>query len=259
MSSLMNVTHISKSFGGNHVLENISFSLKKGEILGLLGPNGSGKSTLLNVISGFTPADAGQIALNNVHVEKCQPHEIIRTGIARTFQLPSMPSKMSVLEVVMAADTQQHKLWQNLFKTRSMTELEAKVMHKAKAILEELLLTKVSHQPASAISGGQKKLLGIACALMGEPDVLMLDEPMAGVHPNLRKSIVDTLVRLNKKGLSLIIIEHDMQFIRELCHRCIVLNRGDIVADCLPEDLSKNKEVISAYLGGNFSEMQEAV
>ncbi|MDC0610031.1 ABC transporter ATP-binding protein [Vibrio sp.] len=259
MSSLMNVTNISKSFGGNHVLENISFSLEKGEILGLLGPNGSGKSTLLNVISGFTPADGGQIALKDVNVEKCQPHEIIRTGIARTFQLPSMPSKMSVLEVVMAADTQQHNLWQNLFKTRAMTELDVKIKHKAKAILEELLLTKVSHLPASAISGGQKKLLGIACALMGEPDVLMLDEPMAGVHPNLRKSIVDTLVRLNSKGLSLIIIEHDMQFIRELCHRCIVLNRGDIVADCLPEDLSKNKEVLSAYLGGNFSEMQEAV
>lgn len=259
MSALMNVTNISKAFGGNRVLENISFNLEKGEILGLLGPNGSGKSTLLNVISGFTPADSGEITLNGTHVESCQPHEIIRTGIARTFQLPSMPSKMSVLEVVMAADTQKHSLWQNFFKTAAMAELERQITEKAKAILEELLLTKVSHLPASAISGGQKKLLGIACALMGEPDVLMLDEPMAGVHPNLRKSIVDTLVRLNNKGLSLIIIEHDMQFIRELCHRCIVLNRGDIVADCLPEDLSKNKEVLSAYLGGNFSEMQEAV
>jgi branched-chain amino acid transport system ATP-binding protein len=259
MNTLMNVTNISKAFGGNRVLENISFSLEKGEILGLLGPNGSGKSTLLNVISGFTPADKGSIRLNNEPVENRQPHQIIRTGIARTFQLPSMPSKMSVLEVVMAADTQKHSLWFNIFKTASMVGLETRTLEKSKAIIEELLLTKVSHLPASAISGGQKKLLGIACALMGDPDVLMLDEPMAGVHPNLRKSIVDTLVRLNEKGLSLIIIEHDMQFIRELCHRCIVLNRGDIVADCLPEDLTKNEDVLSAYLGGSFSQAQGAI
>jgi len=259
MSTIMEVSNISKAFGGNRVLENVSFSLGYGEILGLLGPNGSGKSTLLNVISGFSSADRGHIQLKGYSVDHKQPHNIIRSGIARTFQLPSMPTKMSVLEVVMAADTRKHALWHNLFKTSSMEKLETKTLNKAKAILEDLLLDKVSHLPASDISGGQKKLLGIACALMGKPDVLMLDEPMAGVHPNLRKGIVDTLVRLNKRGLALIIIEHDMQFIRELCHRCIVLNRGDIVADCLPEDLSKNKEVLSAYLGGDFGQAQEAI
>jgi len=113
--------------------------------------------------------------------------------------------------------------------------------------------------PAAALSGGQKKLLGIACALMGEPEILMLDEPMAGVHPQLRQELVATLQMLSQQGISLIIIEHDMHFIKSLCQRCIVLDRGHIVASCHPDDLSKNQDVLDAYLGRGSRMLKEAV
>ncbi|CAG8998792.1 MAG: Lipopolysaccharide export system ATP-binding protein LptB [Candidatus Celerinatantimonas neptuna] len=257
MSALMQVNHLSKAFGGNRVLEDVSFSLERGEILGLLGPNGSGKSTLLNTISGFTPVDQGAIQIHDQRIERLPTHQIINSGIARTFQLPSMPQKMSVIEVVMAAGTQHHGLFDSLFASKRARRAEQEDLEKADHLLDELLLTKVRDLPADALSGGQKKLLGIACALMGHPSVLMLDEPMAGVHPNLRQEIVETLTRLNNNGLSLIIIEHDMHFIRELCHRCIVLNRGSIVANCSPHELTHNEQVLEAYLGGGTQRLQE--
>ncbi|MFM2486144.1 ABC transporter ATP-binding protein [Celerinatantimonas yamalensis] len=259
MSALMQVNHLSKAFGGNQVLEDVSFSLDQGEILGLLGPNGSGKSTLLNTISGFTPIDHGTISIGTQRIDKLPTYQIINSGIARTFQLPNMPKKMSVLEVVMAAGTRSHGLFQSLFPSKRLRQVEQSDLAKATQLLDELLLTKVRNLPADALSGGQKKLLGIACALMGKPSVLMLDEPMAGVHPNLRQEIVETLTRLNQNGLSLIIIEHDMHFIRELCHRCIVLNRGTIVANCSPQELAHNEQVLEAYLGGGTHKLQEAV
>ncbi|MFD3226834.1 AAA family ATPase, partial [Rahnella aceris] len=121
------------------------------------------------------------------------------------------------------------------------------------------LLTKVKDLPAAALSGGQKKLLGIACALMGKPTLLMLDEPMAGVHPKLRQELVETFVNLSRQGISLLVIEHDMHFINTLCQRCIVLDRGQIVASCRPDELAQNQQVLDAYLGQSTATLQEAV
>ncbi|AUH02314.1 ABC transporter ATP-binding protein [Prodigiosinella confusarubida] len=259
MTPLMQVDAVCKAFGGNRVLEGVTFTLKQGEILGLLGPNGSGKSTLLNAISGFTPIDSGTITVSGQRIDRLATHHIIETGVARTFQLPAMPEKMTVMEVVMAAGTQQHGFWGSLLSLPATRRAERAGREKAGALIDELLLTQVRDLPAAALSGGQKKLLGIACALMGNPKVLMLDEPMAGVHPNLRRDIVETLLRLNRDGLSLVVIEHDMHFIRELCQRCIVLDRGDIVASCRPEELADNPQVLEAYLGRNTQILQEAV
>lgn len=249
MTPLMQVDAVSKAFGGNRVLEGVTFTLRQGEILGLLGPNGSGKSTLLNAISGFAPIDDGIILVDGQRIDRFPPHQIIKAGVARTFQLPAMPEKMSVMEVVMAAGTRHHGFWSSLLSLPAARQAEREDKQKAQALLDELLLTQVRDLPATALSGGQKKLLGIACALMGEPRLLMLDEPMAGVHPNLRRDIVDTLLRLQRNGLSLMIIEHDMHFIRELCQRCIVLDRGKIVANCHPNELANNQQVLDAYLG----------
>jgi branched-chain amino acid transport system ATP-binding protein len=259
MTALMQIESVSKAFGGNRVLVDVSFELQRGEILGLLGPNGSGKSTLLNVISGFTPIDGGTIAVSGQRIDPLPTYRIIKTGVARTFQLPAMPEKMTVLEVVMAAGTRHHGFLSSLLSTRAARQAEQEGRTRALALLYELLLSHVRDLPAAALSGGQKKLLGIACALMGNPSVLMLDEPMAGVHPNLRRDIVETLLRLNRDGLSLIIIEHDMHFIRELCQRCIVLDRGHIVADCRPDELADNEQVLEAYLGRSTQDMKEVV
>ena len=249
MNHLLKVENIAKAFGGNHVLKGTSFSIQPGEIVGLLGPNGSGKSTLLNAISGFMPVDAGTVMLGDIDVTRWKAHEIVHCGIARTFQLPSMPSKMSVLEVTVAASTAHHGVLSTLLQRAAAMQAERAAIDRAIVLLDDLLLTKVKDLPAASLSGGQKKLLSIACALMGSPKLLMLDEPTAGVHPNLRRDIVATLQRLNRSGITQLIVEHDMHFVREVCTRCIVLDRGEIVADCLPSELDSNPKVLEAYLG----------
>jgi len=249
MAPLLDVQSLSKAFGGNRVLQGVSLQVRPGEIVGLLGPNGSGKSTLLNVASGFAPADDGCVRMQGQDITRLPAHRIVRHGMARTFQLPSMPSRMSVLEVTLAADTRQHGVWNTLCRPASLRQAEAQALTQANQLLDELLLTPVKHLPASALSGGQKKLLSIACALMGSPRLLMLDEPTAGVHPNLRRDIVQTLKRLQQQGISQLIVEHDMHFVREVCTRCVVLDRGQIVADCRPDELASHPQVIEAYLG----------
>lgn len=249
MTALLEVSAVAKAFGGNRVLENVNFSINRQEIVGLLGPNGSGKSTLLNIITGFEALDAGEITYRGQQIGRLQAHAIVSKGIGRTFQLPSMPKKMSVMEVAMAAQTASHGFWDTLLSTRAARAAEKKAHAKATMLLEEFLLSPVRDLPAAALSGGQKKLLSIVCALMSDPDVLMLDEPTAGVHPNLRRGIVDALLRLNGQGMTLVVVEHDMHFIRELCQRCIVLDRGDVVANCRPDELAQNEQVLAAYLG----------
>lgn len=248
--TLLSVLSVAKAFGGNQVLKDVSFNVQRGEIVGLLGPNGSGKSTLLNCITGFEAVNDGSISLAGQRIERLPAHRIVQRGIARTFQLPSMPTKMSVLEVAMAASTREHGVFATLLGTPGLRQAEQAARAKAERLLDELLLSKVRDLPASALSGGQKKLLGIVCALMGEPQLVLLDEPTAGVHPNLRRDLVEALKRLNAQGMTLVIVEHDMHFIREVCSRCVVLDRGEIVASCKPSKLASNPQVIQAYLGG---------
>ncbi|MDM0029534.1 ABC transporter ATP-binding protein [Variovorax saccharolyticus] len=257
MSALLQVASVAKAFGGNKVLQDVNLKIGAGEIVGLLGPNGSGKSTLLNTITGFEAADHGHIVYEGQRIEKLPPHRIVRTGIARTFQLPSMPKKMSVIEVAMAAATRAHGVGATLLGTPGAREAERQARNKATALLDQLLLMPVRDLAASALSGGQKKLLGIVCALMAEPRMLMLDEPTAGVHPNLRRDIVNALQKLNAGGMTLVIVEHDMHFIREVCTRCVVLDRGHIIASCRPDELAANERVLQAYLGGGAAHSTE--
>ncbi|MFJ3056397.1 ABC transporter ATP-binding protein [Herbaspirillum sp. NPDC087042] len=252
--ALLEVASLAKAFGGNRVLQDVSFTIGAGEIVGLLGPNGSGKSTLLNTISGFEAIDSGSVRYRQQEIGRLSAHRIVARGVARTFQLPSMPEKMSVIELAMAAATTHHGFWETLVESRGVRAAEAAAREKATRLLHELLLSHVRDLPASALSGGQKKLLGIVCALMGDPQLLMLDEPTAGVHPNLRNDIVQALRRLNAQGMTIVIVEHDMHFIREVCSRCIVLDRGHIVASCAPQELSSNERVLQAYLGGGAQE-----
>jgi branched-chain amino acid transport system ATP-binding protein len=257
--AILKVNNLAKSFGAFRVLEDVQFQVSKGEIVGLLGPNGSGKSTLLNIVSGFIAPDKGTILLDGRSISSMPTFRIVKEGLARTFQLPIMPQKMSVLEVAMAADTQMHGVISTLVKGPQVRKAERDTRERAMHLIDELLLTPVSHLPASAISGGQKKLLGIVCALMARPRLLMLDEPTAGVHPNLRQDIVRALHRLNDQGMTLVIVEHDMHFIREACNRCIVLDQGNIVASCKPEELASNERVVQAYLGTTVAEAKAEV
>ncbi|WP_459616677.1 ABC transporter ATP-binding protein [Bordetella sp. 2513F-2] len=254
---LLALEGVAKAFGGHRVLEDVRCTVQEGEIVGLLGPNGSGKSTLLNIVTGFETPGAGRILLEGRRIDALPAHRIVAAGVARTFQLPSMPRKMSVMETAMAAATGSHGAWATLLGLPAARQAEAEAREKAQRLLDELLLTPVRDLPAAALSGGQKKLLGIVCALMGQPRLLMLDEPTAGVHPNLRRDIVAVLKRLNAAGMTLVVVEHDMHFIREVCTRCIVLDRGRIVASCPPAELASNEHVVQAYLGGAAPQLAE--
>jgi branched-chain amino acid transport system ATP-binding protein len=249
MNTMLRLQDVHKSFGGNSVLTGLNFHVRTGEIVGLLGPNGCGKSTVLNAITGYCPINQGLIEVGGQPVNGLSAHQIAAKGVRRTFQLPSMPARMTVKEVVMAASTRSHGLFSTLLRSSATRSLEHETHERAHLLLEELLLTTVAHLPAASISGGQKKLLGIACAMMEQPALLLLDEPMAGVHPNLRSELVTTLKRINGQGVTLVIIEHDMHFISETCNRCIVLDKGKTVADCLPSELETHDSVVEAYLG----------
>lgn len=240
---VLSAQKLRKAFGAHVVLEDVDLAIERGSIVGLLGPNGSGKSTLLNVLTGFVAMDSGSVTLEGEQIQTLPASTIARRGLVRTFQLPRMPTRMSVREVLLAAERSNAGILPALA-GRSLGGGAA-----VDALLDELLLARVADQPASAISGGQKKLVSIACALANRPKVLCLDEPTAGVHPNLREGIVAMLKRANAEGVTLLIVEHDMAFVRNLCQRCVVLDRGALIADCPPAELADHPRVVEAYLG----------
>ncbi|WLS10410.1 ABC transporter ATP-binding protein (plasmid) [Shinella sumterensis] len=240
--SVLAIEGVAKSFGANQVLVNVGFSISKGEIVGLLGPNGCGKSTLLNLISGVFPADAGIPAFQGENMTGQSMDQIARRGLVRTFQLPSMPRRMTVAELLHGAAARGAGFG-------SLFRRDASEMAEIDGLLDELALSHVRHLPAASLSGGQKKLLSIALALRASPRMICLDEPTAGVHPNLRHHMVGLLRRINASGITLLIVEHDMHFIRELCSRCVVMDRGAVIADCKPSELTSNERVVEAYLG----------
>ncbi|MCD1266380.1 ABC transporter ATP-binding protein [Shinella sumterensis] len=240
--SVLAIEGVAKSFGANQVLANVCFSIRKGEIVGLLGPNGCGKSTLLNLISGVFPADAGTLAFQGENMTGQSMDHIARRGLVRTFQLPSMPRRMTVAELLHGAAARGAGFG-------SLFRRDASEMAEIDGLLDELALSHVRYLPAASLSGGQKKLLSIALALRASPRMICLDEPTAGVHPNLRHHMVGLLRRINASGITLLIVEHDMHFIRELCSRCVVMDRGAVIADCKPSELTSNEQVVEAYLG----------
>lgn len=240
--AILKVDGVAKAFGAHQVLADVRFQVGAGEIVGLLGPNGSGKSTLLNIVSGFSRPDAGAIRFAGESIAGMPSFQIARSGLVRTFQLPSMPHRMTVREVLRAGSRDAASL-ADAFMGRYGDDVEVE------ELIEQFALGAVAHQPASSLSGGQKKLLSIALALRTGPRLLCLDEPTAGVHLQLRSRMVGLLKAFNRRGVAMLVVEHDMHFIRELCGRCIVLDRGEIIADCAPGDLTENERVVEAYLG----------
>ncbi|WP_375688581.1 ABC transporter ATP-binding protein [Pseudooceanicola sp. LIPI14-2-Ac024] len=238
---LLTLDTLSKAFGAHQVLDGVDVTINRGEIVGLLGPNGSGKSTLLNAISGFMAPDGGTVAIAGRDITGLPAHRVTQAGLARTFQLPAMPSRMTVRDVLRAADTDAGT-------ARRMLRTPARDSRVDRLLLT-FRLSRVADLPASSLSGGQKKLLSVALAMRGAPELLCLDEPTAGVHPELRSEMVSALKAANRQGTTLLVIEHDMLFIRQLCTRCIVLDRGKLIADCAPEELEHNPAVVEAYLG----------
>jgi branched-chain amino acid transport system ATP-binding protein len=242
---------IEKHFAGLTALAGVDLEVHPGEIVGLVGPNGSGKSTLLGVLSGFVRPDAGYVMLHDRRIDRLRPWAIAALGVQRTFQLPAQPQRMTVLETMLAgADLPLGAtMWGSLFRPRRVAEEQRAAVQRARELLRELTLLELEHEAAGSLSGGQQKLLALGVALMRKPTLLLLDEPTAGVHPRLRNTLVERLRALHAAGTALVIVEHDMGFVSELCERVYVLDKGSVVTCCAPSELASDPRVVDAYLG----------
>lgn len=242
---------VCKRFSGVTALDGVDVEIGSGEIVGLVGPNGSGKSTLLGVLSGFVRPDEGRVTFKNAHVRRPHPWTLAAMGLRRTFQLPQQPLRMTVLETMLTgADLRAGAtIGGSLFRRRKVASEQRDGIARAMRLLEELTLSDLADHAAGSLSGGQQKLLSLGVALMGDPRVLLLDEPAAGVNPYLRKTLVERLRAAHASGTTLLVVEHDMGFVADLCERVYVLDRGRLVTCCAPAELASDQRVVEAYLG----------
>ncbi|MAS14221.1 MAG: ABC transporter ATP-binding protein [Nitratireductor sp.] len=241
-----------KTFGANRAVDGVSFAAEAGKITGLIGPNGAGKTTLFNAIAGEYALDGGSVRLDGTEIGSLPPYRVFSHGLARTFQIPRPFAGMTVLENVMFVPERQagERFWNSWIRPGTVAREERQNRERAREVIEFCGLSPVERQLAGSISGGQQKLVELARALMADPKVLLLDEPGAGVNPALLDTIVDRIVELNKRGLTFLIIEHNMDFIMSLCDHIVVMATGRVIAEGTPKEVIAQPQVIEAYLGG---------
>lgn len=245
------VDKLCKSFGGVHAIRDLSFTVEPGEILGLIGPNGSGKSTTVNALAGVFPATSGQITLGGAHVQNLAEYERVALGLARTFQTASIFPEFTVREQITLGGTvtlKSHPLSSVFGLGRHAEENEA-MAARVRDILELTGLDRVAEHKVGTISSAQQRFLMIATALAAAPKILLLDEPAAGLVSNERKILSGMIKAIRDCGTAVLVIEHHMALIMEVCDRIVVLNFGSKIAEGTPAEIRNNRAVIDAYLG----------
>ena len=248
---VLSAISICKGFGGILALDHCSIRVEEGAIVGLIGPNGAGKSTLFDVISGFLPPDAGSIVFSGREILGLPAYKIARLGLVRTFQIPRSLMRMTVLENMMLGAQGQagERLCNPLIRRHKVMAQETEIREKAEEILEFFDLQRMRNEYAGSLSGGQKKMLEMARALMADPRLLLLDEPFAGVNPALADRLIEQIRILKEKGLSIIIIEHAIPYVLALSDELYVLNKGAVLASGRPDAVISDRRVFEAYLG----------
>jgi branched-chain amino acid transport system ATP-binding protein len=234
----LEIRDLRKNFGGIQALDGVSLRLSGNELVGLIGPNGSGKTTLVNTIGGIYQPNAGDIVFNGESVGRLKPNEVVKRGIGRTFQVTRAFRRMTVMENLLVPALALHpekgrRAWEK----------------RGREVLDFLTMGHLRNDYARSLSGGQQKLLELGQLLMTDPDLLLLDEPFAGVHPKLMETIFEYITTLHGQGKAFIIISHDMSSIFTLSQRLVVLNYGNVIADGDPEVVKYDEGVIEAYLG----------
>jgi len=249
--TLLKINEVSKHFGGVYAVNGVSLNIKGGGIWGLVGPNGSGKTTLFNTILGLHRPDAGAIYFNGKRISNLAPHQIYTLGLVNAFQIPRLFHKLSILDnmLLAARGHQGDGLLNSLFLRKNWQEQEVELADKATKILESLELDHLALSPAGELSGGQKKLLEVGRGLMASPTLLLLDEPAAGVNPNLGKRIFQGIDDLSRDGLSFFIIEHRLEILFDFAHWVYVMDKGKIVVEGKPEEVLEDPAFYQVYLG----------
>ena len=245
-------TDIHRHFEGMHAVDGVDIEVPAGRITGLIGPNGAGKSTFLAVIAGTLPASSGKIVFDGEEITRLPAHQRARRGLVRTFQLPSEFAHLTVLENLLVA-AQHHRgdsLWGALLGKRYWIEDENRLVGEARALLKRFGMTAKESDYAGTMSGGQKRLIEIMRALMLKPRVLLLDEPMSGVHPRVVEEIQRYLESLRDEGYTILMVEHELHMVERLCDSVYVMAQGRIIGSGTMANLRRQREIVDAYLVG---------
>ncbi|WP_375257877.1 ABC transporter ATP-binding protein [Citreimonas sp.] len=248
---LLQTQGLTRSFGPMKAVDAVSIAVRRGTITGLIGPNGAGKSTLFNLLTGTLAPDGGTVMLGGTDVTGLSPDRLFARGLGRTFQIPRPFARMSVLENVMLAPLRQtgERLWGPFLRPGAVRDDEARIRARALEVLDFVTLAPLADHPAGKISGGQMKLLELARVLMGDPEIILLDEPAAGVNPTLTGTLIGKIEELNRMGKTFVIIEHDMDFIMRHCDPIIALAEGLVVFEGTAAEAQANPVLLEAYLG----------
>ncbi len=250
-TSVVEARGVTMQFGGLTAVDGMSIALRRGEMLGLIGPNGAGKTTLFNLLAGNLKPTAGAIRIADRDVSREGPERRIARGLGRTFQIPRPFSEMTVLENVLTGGQGQagEQIWMNFLRPGRVAAEEKAAIDKARSLLDFVTLSALEGEPARVLSGGQRKLLELARVLMADPDILLLDEPAAGVNPTLLEFIIARVTDLNAGGKSILLIEHNMDMVSRLCSRVVVMAAGKHLTEGRPDQVARDPAVIEAYLG----------
>ena len=248
---ILTVSQVVRTFGAFRALDGVSFNVDSGSITGVIGPNGAGKTTLFSLIAGGLAPDSGEIVFDGQPITGHSPDRIFRAGLARTFQIPRPFPRMTVLENVMFAPLKQsgEQFWNNWIRSGAVARQERAVRDQAMEVLGFTGLSAKANELAGQISGGQQKLLELARVLMIEPKLVLLDEPAAGVNPALLETLVEKIVVLNQRGISFLIIEHNMDMVMQLCRPIVVMAQGQVIYEGTPDGVRADTRVLDAYLG----------
>ncbi|QCJ48495.1 MULTISPECIES: ABC transporter ATP-binding protein [Haloprofundus] len=250
----LRVENLRKTFGGIVAVDDASFEVERGTLTGLIGPNGAGKSTTFNLITGMYTPDRGRVVFNGEEITGLPPHRVADRGLVRTFQIARELSEMTVLENMMLAPKHQRgeALWRSVTPgvRNDVVEQEGELLDRAWEMLDFFEIDHLAEEYAGNLSGGQRKLLEMARALLTDPDMLLLDEPFAGVNPSLEHRLLEHVHELREQGYTFLLVEHDMDLIMENCEHVIVMHQGKVLTEGTPADIKQNEQVVEAYLGG---------
>jgi neutral amino acid transport system ATP-binding protein len=255
MTSLLRADQVSKAFGGVQALDGCTIEVEQGTVAGLIGPNGSGKTTLFNAITGYERVDRGDVYLDGQQITNLRPERVFKLGIGRTFQLTRIFSRLTVLENMLVATQRHGGIVRNLLARSGGADDH----RRAKDLLEFVGIAGLASDLAQTLSYGQRKLLELAYVLVADPEVMLLDEPAGGINPSLINDIADRIRALNAGGKTFLIVEHNMDFVMNLCDRVTVMDSGSVIASGPPEIIRSDPRVLDAYLGGAVEDGEDDV